>query len=330
MQATRFTRALALVGFLAFVLALVPSHSEAGTIPTPSGTGAVCVVNGKVQPTACSISAGITSLALGGTGADLSACNANEIPAITNAGTAMSCRNHINFGSDAATATTGRIRLPDANAPVIVGLNAASDYAGLTYGASANSTWTLGNGAEYTQINGFDVRAAPAGGGSLFLGALGTWTDSSSAIVSDLATLTWDLTSNFTTTVVTATPTAFTWPVVDAERWDLECNLTTQCSSTGGSKYSISAPATSTIEGWIMASTSAITTLSYQRITAISTLNATATHTVATTPGPDKIHARIVVVGSGSITLNAASVTNGQTTTIFAGSFCRARRSYAK
>jgi hypothetical protein len=105
------------------------------------------------------------------------------------------------------------------------------------------------------------------------------------------------------------------------EVWVLEFNLTAQCSSTGGTKFQITAPAGATIEGWIESSTSAITTFSYQRITAINTLNVTALHTVATTPGPDYIWVRVKNSSTaGTCGLGFASVTAGQTTTIFAGS----------
>jgi hypothetical protein len=41
---TRIKHTLALFGLFALVAFLIPSHAEGGTIPTPSGTGAVCVV----------------------------------------------------------------------------------------------------------------------------------------------------------------------------------------------------------------------------------------------------------------------------------------------
>jgi hypothetical protein len=135
------------------------------------------------------------------------------------------------------------------------------------------------------------------------------------------------LASNFTTTNLTATSTALSFPIGPNEIWVVDVQLTAQCSSTGGVKYAVAAPASATIEGWIYSSTSAITTLSYQRITVINTLNGTALHTVATTPAPDVI--RFTVTNSataGVVTIQAASVTSSQTTTIFAGSGLRAQR----
>lgn len=135
------------------------------------------------------------------------------------------------------------------------------------------------------------------------------------------------LTANFTTTVVAATSTALSFNVLANEVWIAEYQLTVQCSGNGGSKYAIACPVGAAIEGWIYSSTNAITTLSYQRVTAISALNGVALHTVATLPAPDVI--RVLITNGanvGAVALQAASVTAGQTTTIFVGSYLRARR----
>jgi len=135
------------------------------------------------------------------------------------------------------------------------------------------------------------------------------------------------LSSNFTTTNLTATSTALSFNIGANEVWIVDVQLTAQCSSTGGVKYAVTAPASATIEGWVYSSTSAIATLLYQRLTAINTLTTTALHTVATTPAPDII--RLTIVNSatpGVVAIQAASVTSGQTTTVFAGSWLRAQR----
>jgi hypothetical protein len=135
------------------------------------------------------------------------------------------------------------------------------------------------------------------------------------------------LASTFTTTVVTATSTALSFNIKVGETWVVDVQVTAQCTSTGGTKYAISAPTGATIEGWIYSSTTAITTLSYQRLTAINTLNATALHTVATTPAPDVIRFTITnPTTAGVIAVQAASVTAGQITTLFTGSNLRAQR----
>src|ERR1700730_10472131 len=91
--------------------------------------------------------------------------------------------------------------------------------------------------------------------------------------------------SSFTTTGVAATTiTGLSFNVLVNEVWTVEAKLTAQCSAAAGIAYAVTAPAGSTIEGWVQSSTSAILTLSYQRLVAINTLTATALHTVATTP----------------------------------------------
>lgn len=135
------------------------------------------------------------------------------------------------------------------------------------------------------------------------------------------------LLNNFTTTAQTATATNLTFAVAANEIWEIEYFGTCQCSSTGGVKYQITAPVSATVQGWLQSSTSAILTLTYQRITAISTLTATAAHTVATTPGQDQIIARVKNgANAGSITIAANAVTSTQTTTIFAGAILTARK----
>lgn len=135
------------------------------------------------------------------------------------------------------------------------------------------------------------------------------------------------LTANFTTTSTSATSTALSFDIEANEVWVVDVQITAQCSSTGGVKYAVAAPTGATIEGWLYSSTSAITTLSYQRLTAIGTLTSTATHTIATTPAPDVIRC-VITNGAtrGTVTIQAASGTSGQTTTIFSGSSLYAQR----
>lgn len=135
------------------------------------------------------------------------------------------------------------------------------------------------------------------------------------------------LSSNFTTANVSGAPTNLSVPVGANEYWIFEYQLTTQAGGNAGMKYSIAAPTGSTIEGWIYSSLGAITTMSFQRLTAINTLNTTALHTVATTPGPDTI-AFVLRTGAtpGNVTLQAASGNSNQTLTIFANSYVNARK----
>jgi hypothetical protein len=123
--------------------------------------------------------------------------------------------------------------------------------------------------------------------------------------------------ATFTTTVVAATTIpGLSFNVISGEIWVVKADLTAQCSAAAGIAYAVTAPAGSTIEGWVLSSTTTITTLLYQRLTAINTLTATAIHTVATTPGPDQIFFVVTAGATGVCALQAASKTAGQTTTI--------------
>jgi hypothetical protein len=135
------------------------------------------------------------------------------------------------------------------------------------------------------------------------------------------------LTSNFTVTSKTAAPTGLTFWMNANEVWVVDVQMTVQCSGTSGSNVEVQAPSGATIEGWYYSSTSAITTLSYQRLTAINTLTGTATHTVATTPAPDVLRFTITNGSTaGACTIAMASGSSSQTTTAFTGSSLCAQR----
>ncbi|MBP6624487.1 MAG: collagen-like protein [Chitinophagaceae bacterium] len=168
--------------------------------------------------------------------------------------------------------------------------------------------------------NGFKIAgAAPSG---TYLRGNGTNFVSSPLLNSDITGApNTRLNGNFTTTAITSNPTNLSFTMAAGEVWIVDVMITAQSSSTGGVKYAIAAPAGSVVEGWLFSSTSALTTLSHQRITAINTLTTTAVHTVANTPAPDRLTFTIVCGGTGgTCSINAASVTSGQTTTLFANS----------
>jgi hypothetical protein len=138
------------------------------------------------------------------------------------------------------------------------------------------------------------------------------------------------LAANATTSVITRGDinAAFSITAAPFEVWEIEFEGSVQCSSTGGSRFAITAPAGSTVDGWLFSTASALATPSTpQRFTAIDTLSATAVHTVAAVPAPDRIRA-VITVGAtgGAIKPQFASNTAAQTTTIFAGASFRARK----
>ena len=183
-------------------------------------------------------------------------------------------------------------------------------------GVAASGNYLRGNGTNFvsSSLSGSDLTGIVA----IANGGTGT----------NVAPPNIRLSSNFTTTVNTSTATNLSFNMATGEVWIVEVNITAQCSSTGGVKYAIAAPAGSVVEGWLFSSTSALTTLSHQRITAINTLTTTAVHTIANTPAPDRISFTIVCGGTGgTCSINAASGTAAQTTTLFANSSLTAVKS---
>ena len=135
------------------------------------------------------------------------------------------------------------------------------------------------------------------------------------------------LTSDFTTTSASAVATNLSFAAAASDVWLVEFEGTVQCSSTGGVKASFTLPTGATIEGFAIGGSTGVTAMTSSRITAGSTLTS-AFAAVATTPLFLNIRARIKGngVNSGNITLNFASTTGGQTTTVFAGSAMKAQR----
>jgi len=154
-------------------------------------------------------------------------------------------------------------------------------------------------------------------------GAPGTWMKYAAL---ESAQLELSLAASFTTTSDGATPTSLTFPVNDGEIWAIELECIAQCSSTGGVRYAVDAPGASAVVGWLDGTTTDLSTKSLEVIALPSTLTTTPVHTVAALPAPDRIVATITADGDGDVTILAASNTNGQTTTIFAGAILRARR----
>jgi hypothetical protein len=133
------------------------------------------------------------------------------------------------------------------------------------------------------------------------------------------------LLNNATSTVVTNTNTNLSFSIAANEVWIVDIEFTGQCSSTGGSKFQISAPTGATIEGWHYGTSTGLTVDIKNRITAINTMTGTAAHTVATTPAPNRIRVRVKNSSTaGTVALGFASVTATQTTTIFAGAMMKA------
>jgi hypothetical protein len=136
------------------------------------------------------------------------------------------------------------------------------------------------------------------------------------------------LLANFTVSTVTKADTNLSFPIGANEVWDIEFFGTVQCSGVGGTKAQVTTPAGATIEGWYDSTGANITTMVRNRITAVNTLTAIASHTVAALPGPDSILVRVKNGATpGTVFISFASVTAAQITTVFAGAFIRAFKS---
>lgn len=186
--------------------------------------------------------------------------------------------------------------------------------------APASGNWLKGDRVWNMDLaNGYSGWVCVEGDGS----SLGTWVEYGPLASSRIEK---SLSSNFTTTSTSATPTNLTFPVKSGEVWILEFDGVAQCSSTGGSAYAIDAPGGSTVKGWLDSTTSGLSARSLDQISTPSTLTGTAVHAVAATPAPDRIVATVTAGADGDVTIQAASQTSMQTTTIFAGATLRARR----
>lgn len=208
--------------------------------------------------------------------------------------------------------------------------------ANLTLDVVANADGSIVVGADDVKVGvlATDAQHGTRAGGGLHAnvvaaGAAGfmTGADKSKLDALPAAMICQRLNANATTTVVTATATNLSFPIAANEVWQVRVDITAQCSGTGGMKYAVGAPVGAVIEGWLQTSGATILTASLQRITAPSTLTATAAHTVAATPGPDSLTFTVANGATpGTVQVQIASVTAAQTTTVFAGSSLRATR----
>ncbi len=133
------------------------------------------------------------------------------------------------------------------------------------------------------------------------------------------------LTANYTNTSNVLTNVSLAVAMNANEVWVGEFNLSGQCSGAAGSKFAITIPAGATIEATAIGISGAVTAFTSSRITASGTATTQTYYAAATTPGPVRITFTVVCgATAGNIQLQAQSVSNVQTTTLFAGSFLTA------
>lgn len=136
------------------------------------------------------------------------------------------------------------------------------------------------------------------------------------------------LLTDFTcTTSASGGATSLSLSVAANEIWEIEFDGTISCSSTGGVKFALVGPASSTAEGDIQGEGATnINTFSAIRITDTATYVG-AFSAVAATLEPVRGYARVKMGATpGAVVLSARPVTNTQTATLKAGFIMRARK----
>lgn len=131
--------------------------------------------------------------------------------------------------------------------------------------------------------------------------------------------------SDSTTTSTTSATVAATPSLAANSSWTFDYYLRVGCSGSGGMKFSINTPAGAVVRGVIEGMTTATA-----QATIIHDGNALTTTnfcTVASENGWVHIHVSVLMgATAGNVTLNFASATSGQTSTVKAGSYYNAER----
>lgn len=161
----------------------------------------------------------------------------------------------------------------------------------------------------------YAVHGLSTGGGLAPVFAQSSATDENTLVLDAYQPVVLYLPSNFTTTSNTAQSTALTFPVRTGEQWLVLFWGFAGCSTANGMKYAIGAPAGSTVDGILDSSLTSATDDAHVAITAVNTLTS-AVHTVAGGQRDDFISARLGIAASGSVTIQVASNTGGDTTTL--------------
>jgi len=172
----------------------------------------------------------------------------------------------------------------------------------------------------------YSIGAWSAAGGLPPVLATSSSTDNDTLVLDAYEPVLLYLPSTFTTTAATATSTVLTFPVRAGEYWLVEFWGFAGCDTLNGVKYAIGAPSGTTIDGILDSSLGSATTDAKVQITAVNTLTS-AVHTVAANERDDYINARLLIGSTaGSVTIQLASNTAGDTTTLRSLACLRAQR----
>ncbi len=245
---------------------------------------------------------------------------ARQILVTDDAAAGTEWRDYIANGATADVPGTGIIRLDDVDVDVVTGTVGGSGYVGLAF-APSGSAWVFGNSACYSSVYGYSVGLISGAGPA-------TVTDGLTGETMDLLCISKTLAANFTNNTASHVATNLSFTGSAGDVWEIEFFGMAQCSSTGGYRFRVTAPTAgaSSIEGCIEGSTSAINTRSQLRVNAINADIAVTFGTVATTPSPVRMFARLKLDATGTVSIDARVSTAAQVVTLFAGAYLRARR----
>lgn len=297
----------------------------------------------------CSTGAGVGTIAVAGGGSVPSACSAGQ--ALTSNGTDLSCTSSITANGLACSGqcvSNGEIEGiagSKVEGAVATAFELASDPTDCQAGQYATGTNAAGvptcsqvatsqlsgtiTNAQIGAVDGAKVTTGtvdPARLGSgtpgagNFLRGDGTW-----AVPSGGSGVTTQVTgSNYTNSTVTPS-TVMSWSVSANTQYGFACTLTAQGTTTSLPRFNLTGPASTSVSFL----TQRFTTTSAQTLLALQALSASAQTAACTsacnaTQLPTLITGSLIVGGSGgTVLLQAASSTAGQTVTVFRGSFCR-------
>lgn len=247
---------------------------------------------------------------------------ASQMLAMNFAATGPEWRSYItNAVTLADTPATGLVRVGEAGViPVIQGLSAGVDYNFCTYNA-AGAQWVYGNTSQYSFVYGYAIQLLGGQGVNFYDGRSGVSTD---ATVVSVRLAAPDAT---TASNVIANIPSLTVPVQAGETWEIElfCNLT--CSGVGGVKFGLDCPAGCTVEGYVFGCGASNIAFNSAAVLAQGTLYGVLSNVAGGVRKMGTLKATVIVGGvGGNITMAWASVTNLQTSTMFAGAHFKARR----
>lgn len=157
--------------------------------------------------------------------------------------------------------------------------------------------------------------------------------DTISGVSTDLTEVSLVLASNFTDTSGTVANTTLSFTMNDPnEIWEIECYGNTKAVTSGGCKFRLTLPLNALYEGSVEGVAATLTARNATVLSGTATAAVSATSGAFTSgnniPGYVRIFLRVKGdgVNGGAITLQFAAVTAGQTATLFAGFYMRARR----